>query len=74
MQFVVVRVSASLSWERRSYIVQSARRIGVPGSALHGEGAGVGGVGNGGGVCWPCGALTAGGWGFACGGGLVVTV
>ena len=31
----------------------SAGGIGVAGSALHGEGAGVGGVGNGGGVWWP---------------------
>lgn len=31
----------------------SAGGIGVAGSALHGEGAGVGGVDNGGGVWWP---------------------
>ena len=33
--------------------VAFGRGIGVAGSALHGEGAGVGGVGNGGGVWWP---------------------
>ena len=68
-------VDASLSWERRSYIVCSltwgwplARCIGVARSSLHGEGAGVGGVGNGGGVWWPGGDFAACGWALDGGG------